>query len=93
MGNQGAEDIIEGIRGDAMARRKAILSLTADNDLRTKIHRYIRNHSGSQTEAETIYNDMIVTFIKIVHTRSAFTLDRPLHACIPYGYSQESMVQ
>jgi len=75
-----AEDIIQSIRGDASQRRKAILSLTSDAELRNKIHRYIRNNNGSQTEAETVYNDMLVTFIKIVHTRDTFTLDRPLHA-------------
>jgi len=79
VGNRGAEDIIEGIRIGTVTRRKAILSLTADNDLRTKIHRYIRNHSRLHPEAETIYNDIIVSFIKIVHTRAIFKLDRPLH--------------
>ena len=80
MSHQGVEDIIKGIRGNATTRRKAILSLTSDKELRTKIHGYIKNHTGSMTEAETIYNDMIVTFIKIVHTRASFSLDRPLHA-------------
>lgn len=80
MNNLVAEDIMMGIRGNASTRRNAILSLTADIELRNKIHRYIRNHNGSQTEALTIYNDMIVTFIKIVHTRASFELDRPLPA-------------
>ena len=76
----GTKDIIDGIRGDSTARRRAILILTNDSDLRTKTYSYVKNHSGSQTEAETVYSDMIVTFIKIVHTKPSFSLDRPLHA-------------
>jgi len=74
------EDIIGGIRGNRIDRRKAILSLTKDIELRNKILSYVKNHNGSETEAKTIYHDMIVTFIKIVHTRNDFKLDRPLHA-------------
>lgn len=80
MSHQVLEDIIGGIRGNRAERRKAILSLTDDTALRSKILSYVKNHGGSLTEAETIYHDMIVTFIKIVHTRPDFELNRELHA-------------
>ncbi len=80
MSHQEAADLIQGIRSNPAKRKEAIYSLTRDIELKDKIIRYVKNHGGSETESLTIYNDMIVTFIKIVHTRKEFTLDRPLHA-------------
>ena len=80
MSHQEAADLIQGIRSNPAKRKEAIYSLTRDIELKDKIIRYVKNHGGSETESLTIYNDMIVTFIKIVHTRKEFALDRPLHA-------------
>lgn len=80
MSTQDLNNLLAGIRGNRQERRQAILSITGDKELRNKILIYVKNHGGSQTEAETVYNDMIVTFIKIIHSRNEFSLDRPLAA-------------
>ena len=80
MSNLETEKIIKGIRGNVVDRRESIIALTNDHAVRNSVIGYIKNHGGSDTEALTTYNDMIVSFIKIVHTRPSFSLDIQLPA-------------
>lgn len=73
-------DIIASIRSTPSARRTAILHLAEDKNLKNKIINYVSRYGGDTTDGLTIFDDMIVTFIKIVHTKRDFILNKPLHA-------------
>lgn len=67
------------IRGTESTRNEAIRSLVRDSVLRQKIKAYIVNNSGDMVDAETIFHDAIVTFVKTVFTKQDFELSVHLH--------------
>ena len=72
-------DLIGKIRGTAMSRNSAIRKLVNDSVLKQKIKAYIVKNSGDSIEAETIFHDTIVTFVKTVFTKRDFELSVHLH--------------
>ena len=72
-------DIIAQIRGNASQRNAAIRLLVRDGELKRKIAGYVIKNSGDQMEAETVFHDSIVTFVKTAFTRKDFELSVHLH--------------
>ena len=71
--------VIEKIRGSESNRNEAIRELVRDSALKNKIKAYIINNSGNGVDAETIFHDTIVTFVKTVFTKHDFVLSVHLH--------------
>lgn len=71
--------IINKIRENESSRNTAIRELVRDSVLRQKIRVYIVNNSGDATDAETIFHDTIVTFVKTVFAKREFVLTVHLH--------------
>lgn len=74
--------LVQRIRGNSLERREAIRKLVADTVLRLSILNYVKANNGSETEALTVYDDAIVTFIKIVHTRPDMKLTKGVEGYI-----------
>ena len=72
-------NIIDRIRGNESNRNIAIRELVRDSALKNKIKAYIINNSGDVTDAETIFNDTVVTLVKTVFTKQDFKLTVHLH--------------
>jgi len=71
--------IVDKIRGNESSRNSAIRELVRDSVLRQKIKAYIIKNSGDATDAETIFHDTIVTFVKTVFSKQDFALTVHLH--------------
>jgi len=71
--------IVDKIRENESSRSAAIRDLVRDSVLRQKIKAYILNNSGDETDAETVFHDTIVTFVKTVFTKNNFELTSHLH--------------
>lgn len=71
--------IVDNIRKNETCRDLAIRNLARDSVLRQKIKAYILNNSGDVTDAETIFHDAIVTFVKTVFSKHDFKLTVHLH--------------
>ena len=71
--------IVDNIRKNESSRNFAIRNLVRDSVLRQKIKAYILNNSGDVTDAETIFHDAIVTFVKTVFSKEDFKLTVHLH--------------
>lgn len=67
------------IRGDQSSRREAISTLAKDTVLKGKIISYIKNNSGDATDGETIFHDVIVTFVKTMLTKRDYQISTHLH--------------
>ena len=80
MSDHTAKDLLSKIRGDSTSRKSAIMSLANDEVLRNSVKKHIQRNSGSSTDADTIFNDMIVVFIKIVHNKEILKIETNLHA-------------
>jgi RNA polymerase sigma factor (sigma-70 family) len=72
-------NIIDKIRSNETSRNSAIRSLVNDSVLRQKIKAYIVNNSGDASDAETIFHDSIVTFVKTIFSNRDFELTVHLH--------------
>lgn len=72
-------DLVDDIREGASSRHGAVRSLVNDAELRQKIRSYILNNSGDATEAETVFHDTIVAFVKTVFTKQDFVLTSHVH--------------
>ncbi|MEM9547355.1 MAG: sigma-70 family RNA polymerase sigma factor [Bacteroidota bacterium] len=71
--------IVDKIRASETSRNAAIRNLVRDAVIRQKISAYILKNSGDQTDAETVFHDTIVTFVKKAFTDKKFTLTSHLH--------------
>ena len=72
-------NLIGKIRSNESDRNAAIRQLVRDGELKKKIMAYVMKNSGDATEAETIFHDAIVTFVKTVFTKRDFELSVHLH--------------
>ena len=80
MGNEyDTVKIIDKIRGNESNRNSAVRELVRDSILKNKIKAYVVNNSGDVIDAETIFHDAIVTFVKKVFTQRDFQLTSHLH--------------
>ena len=57
-------DIVRHVRGTVSERNNAVRSLMNDRELHRKIVRLVCNNSGTRDEAEMIFDDMILCFVK-----------------------------
>lgn len=73
------EEIITAIRGNENERRKAITFLAKDKNLKNKIFAYVVKNSGDKQDAEMVFDDMIVAFIKVIFNNPSFELSTHLH--------------
>ncbi|MDF1698022.1 MAG: sigma-70 family RNA polymerase sigma factor [Saprospiraceae bacterium] len=71
--------MIEKIRGSELSRNTAIRTIMNDAVLKQKIKSYILKNSGDASDAETIFHDAIVTFVKTVFTKKEFQLSVHWH--------------
>lgn len=71
--------IVDQIRSSEANRSTAIRALVGDDVLRQKIRSYILTNSGEASDAETIFHDAIVAFVKTVFTKKEFRLTTHLH--------------
>lgn len=71
--------LIDKIRGNESSRNTAIRELVRDSALKNKVKAYIINNSGDAVDAETIFHDAIVTFVKTVFAKGDFALTVHIH--------------
>ena len=73
-------EILKRIRKNESSRNEVIRELVRDSELKQKIKSYILNNSGDAADAETVFHDAIVAFVKTVFTRRDFELTSNLHS-------------
>lgn len=74
------QEIIQGIRGTEKDRAAIVHFIYKDSRLRQSIKQYVLNHYGNEDDAQILFDDMIVQFIKSVFSKPDFKLEGELSA-------------
>jgi RNA polymerase sigma factor (sigma-70 family) len=73
-------DIYQKIRGSEADRAAIIKSIFNDKDLKSGVIKFVLRNNGSQDDAELIFDDMIVQFVKTVFSKPDFQISGELNA-------------
>ena len=73
-------DIYQKIRNSEADRSAVIKSIFNDKVLKSSVLRFVLKNKGSQDDAELIFDDMIVQFVKTVFTKPDFQISGELNS-------------
>ncbi|MBK8450317.1 MAG: sigma-70 family RNA polymerase sigma factor [Saprospiraceae bacterium] len=76
----GIQEIIQGIRGTEKNRAAVVHQIYKDSRLKQSIKQYVLNHFGNAEDADILFDDMIVQFIKSVFSNREFKIEGDLSA-------------
>ncbi len=68
-------------------RERAVLLLARNKKIKSTIRSYVKNNSGQDDDANTIFHDAIIIFVKKVYTQSDFQLEKGVEAYL-YGIAK-----
>ena len=72
-------NILNKIRGNSVEREFAVRQIMNDEILKQKVIHHIRSKNGSIHDAEIIFDDMVITFVKKVMRERSLELEEHIH--------------
>ncbi len=73
------DQLLNMIRSGKLGRDKAIGELYANVNLRNSVKNMVYRNGGREDDVNTVYNSMLVQFVKTVVKRQDLVIDGPLH--------------
>lgn len=67
------------IRESEAGRQKVVMTLVNDAELKRKLISYVTRNSGAPSDAEMVFNDMILVFVKTAFKNRNFELTTGVH--------------